>query len=83
MAMVVGFLPTFLLSGFTFVISNMPTWLQVITYGIAPRYYVTIVKEIFLKGVGFSLLWREALVLAVMAMAGLWVANRIFKKELR
>ncbi len=83
MAMVVGFLPTFLLSGFTFVISNMPTWLQVITYGIAPRYYVTIVKEIFLKGVGFSLLWRETLVLAVMAMAGLWVANRIFKKELR
>ena len=83
MAMVVGFLPTFLLSGFTFVISNMPTWLQVITYGIAPRYYVTIVKEIFLKGVGFSLLWRETLVLAVMAMAGLWVANRSFKKELR
>ncbi len=83
MAMVVGFLPTFLLSGFTFVISNMPTWLQVITYGIAPRYYVTIVKEIFLKGVGFSLLWRETLVLAVMAMAGLWVANRSFKKELK
>lgn len=83
MAMVIGFLPTFLLSGFTFVISNMPTWLQVITYGIAPRYYVTIVKEIFLKGVGFSLLWRETLVLAVMAMAGLWVANRSFKKELR
>jgi ABC-2 type transport system permease protein len=83
MAMVIGFLPTFLLSGFTFVIANMPTWLQIITYGIAPRYYVTIVKEIFLKGAAFSFLWREALVLMGMAAAGLWVATRSFKKELR
>ena len=83
MAMVIGFLPTFLLSGFTFVIANMPIWLQIITYGIAPRYYVTIVKEIFLKGAGFSFLWRETLVLAGMAVAGLWVATRSFKKELR
>jgi ABC-2 type transport system permease protein len=83
MAMVIGFLPSFLLSGFTFAIANMPTWLQIITYGIAPRYYVTIVKEVFLKGVGFSFLWRETLVLMVMAAAGLWVATRSFKKELR
>ena len=83
MAMIIGFLPTFLLSGFTFVIANMPTWLQIITYGIAPRYYVTILKEIFLKGTSFSFLWREVLVLMVMAVAGLWVATRSFKKELR
>jgi len=83
MAMVIGFLPTFLLSGFTFVITNMPTWLQIITYGIAPRYYVTIVKEIFLKGTGFSFLWRETLVLVGMALAGLWVATKSFKKALR
>jgi ABC-2 type transport system permease protein len=83
MSMVIGFLPTFLLSGFTFVIPNMPTWLQTITYGIAPRYYVTIVKEIFLKGLGFSFLWRETLVLMGMAIAGLWVATRSFRKELR
>jgi ABC-2 type transport system permease protein len=81
--MVIGFLPTFLLSGFTFVIANMPIWLQIITYGIAPRYYVTIVKEIFLKGVGFSFLWRETLVLIAMGIAGLWVATKTFKKELR
>jgi ABC-2 type transport system permease protein len=83
MAMVIGFLPTFLLSGFTFVIPNMPTWLQVMTYGIAPRYYVTILKNVFLKGVGFSFLWRETLALTLMAMAGFWVATRSFKKELR
>ena len=83
LAMVIGFLPTFLLSGFTFVISNMPVWLQGITYVIAPRYYVSILKEIFLKGVGISFFWREALALMVIAIVGLWVATRSFKKELR
>ncbi len=83
MAMVIGFLPTFLLSGFTFSISNMPAWLQLITYGIAPRYYVTILKEIFLKGSDISFLWKETLILVTMGMAGLLVATRIFKKELR
>jgi len=83
MAMVIGFLPTFLLSGFTFVIANMPIWLQMITYAIAPRYYVTILKEIFLKGAGMSFLWRETLVLIVFAVGGLWVATKSFKKELK
>ena len=83
MAMIIGFLPTFLLSGFTFSISNMPMWLQFITYGIAPRYYVTILKEIFLKGTDFSFLWKETLVLIGMAVAGLWMATKSFKKELR
>ena len=83
MAMIIGFLPTFLLSGFTFVISNMPYWLQIITYGIAPRYYVTIVKEIFLKGSNFSFLWRETLVLMGMGLLGLFIAIKSFKKELR
>jgi ABC-2 type transport system permease protein len=61
----------------------MPTWLQIITYGIAPRYYVSILKEIFLKGSDLSFLWNEALVLMGMAMAGILVATRSFKKELR
>jgi ABC-2 type transport system permease protein len=83
MAMVIGFLPTFLLSGFTFVIANMPFWLQLITYGIAPRYYVTILKEVFLKGADISFLWTETLVLIGLAIAGIWVATKSFKKELR
>ena len=83
MAMVIGFLPTFLLSGFTFVIANMPFWLQLITYGIAPRYYVTILKELFLKGADVTFLWTETLVLIGLAMAGIWVATKSFKKELR
>jgi ABC-2 type transport system permease protein len=83
MAMIIGFLPTFLLSGFTFSISNMPDWLQVMTYAIAPRYYVTILKEIFLKGTGFFFLWFETFILIGFMVAGFWVATRNFKKELR
>lgn len=83
MAMIIGFLPTFLLSGFTFVIANMPLWLQIVTYGIAPRYYVTIVKEIFIKGSDFSFLWKETMILIFMGIASLWVAVKKFKKELR
>jgi len=83
MAMIIGFLPTFLLSGFTFVIANMPFWLQIITYGIAPRYYVTILKEIFLKGADISFLLTETLILVGMGIIGLWVATKGFKKELR
>ena len=82
-AMIAGFLPSFLLSGFTFSIPNMPTWLQVITYGIAPRYYVTILKDLFLKGVDVSFVWQETLVLIGMALAGIGIATRLFKKELR
>lgn len=82
MAMVIGFLPTFLLSGFTFTIRNMPLWLQVTTYGIAPRYYVTILKELYLKGVEFTFLWRETAVLIGMGLLGLCVASRAFRKEL-
>ncbi len=83
LAMVIGFLPTFLLSGFTFVISNMPVWLQMITYGIAPRYYVSILKEIFLKGSDLSFLYKEMLILIGMGVTGIGVAIHLFKKELR
>ena len=83
LAMVIGFLPTFLLSGFTFVISNMPVWLQIITYGIAPRYYVSILKEIFLKGSDLSFLYKEMLILIGMGVTGIGVAIHLFKKELR
>lgn len=83
MAMIIGFLPTFLLSGFTFVISNMPLWLQIITYGIAPRYYVTISKEIFLKGSDINFLILETLILTGMGIGGVLLATKTFKKELR
>ncbi len=55
-AMIATFLPAFLLSGFMFAISNMPKPLQLLTLLIPARYFVTIVKGIFLKGSPFKLL---------------------------
>jgi ABC-2 type transport system permease protein len=56
-------LPAFLLSGFIFPISSMPKIIQFITYLIPARYFLTILRGIFLKGIGFSFLWREVLAL--------------------
>jgi ABC-2 type transport system permease protein len=54
------FLVTFiLLSGFFYPIENMPKWVQVITYGNPLRYFIEILRELFLKGAGLSVLWPE------------------------
>ena len=55
----VSFLPGFLLSGFTFSIDTMPKAIQVLSYFFPARYFVTIVKGVFLKGVDFRILWGE------------------------
>lgn len=70
LAMITSFLPAFLLSGFVFAIENMPPIpVQVITYLFPTRYFVTILKGIFLRGVGIEVLYAEVLLLA--AYAGL------------
>jgi ABC-2 type transport system permease protein len=55
----VSFLPGFLLSGFTFSIDTMPKFIQGLSYFFPARYYVTIVKGVFLKGIDFRILWVE------------------------
>ena len=64
MGMLISFLPGFLLSGFTFSIDTMPKVIQAISYFFPARYFVTIVKGVFLKGVGFHVLWVEFAFLA-------------------
>jgi ABC-2 type transport system permease protein len=54
-----SFLPAFLLSGFIYSIQNMPVAIQLFTYIVPARYFVTILKAIFLKGVGVRVLWGE------------------------
>lgn len=56
--------PMLYLSGFIFPIENMPRVIQQFTYLIPLRYFLVIVRGIFLKGIGLSLLWPEALALA-------------------
>jgi len=80
--MVLTFLPSFLLSGFMYAISNMPTPIQVITHVIPARYFVSLLKGIYLKGVGLEILAGEAALLTLFSVAMLVLANVKFKKKL-
>ena len=82
MAILITFLPSFIMSGFVFPIANMPLILKGITYIVPARYFVTILKGIFLKGVGLTILWWEGLLLLIFTMAIFMMAMRKFKKEL-
>jgi ABC-2 type transport system permease protein len=81
-AMVATLLPAFLLSGFVFPIDNMPFILRIITHVIPARYFVTILRGIYLKGVGLPVLWGEALFLAVFGGVVLIVAMLKFRKKI-
>ena len=83
LAMVLTFLPSFLLSGFMYAVSNMPVPVQLITYLIPARYFVALLKGIYLKGVGLEILALEALLLTVFGVAMVAVANLTFRKRLQ
>lgn len=82
LAMVLTFLPAFLLSGFIFSIANMPRVIQGVTYLVPARYFVAILKGIYLKGVGLEVLGGQALLLAVFGLAATLLAVARFKKKL-
>lgn len=76
------FSPVILLSGFIFPIANMPVVVQWLTYLNPLRYYLVIIRGVFLKGVGPSILWPQMVALAVMGLITLWLASRRFRKTL-
>ena len=76
------YLPAVLLSGFMFPIANMPTVIQWLTTLNPLRYFLVIIRGIFLKGVGPSVLWPQLLALAVMGLFTLWAAARRFDKTM-
>lgn len=82
LAMVLTFLPSFLLSGFMYSIANMPAPIQIMTHLIPARYFVVLLKGIYLKGVGLEILGLDALLLAVFAAVMVAVANFKFRKKL-
>jgi ABC-2 type transport system permease protein len=82
MAMILTFAPSFLLSGFVFPISNMPRAVQIVTYLVPARFLITILRGIYLKGVGLEILAGEALLLTAFAVAMVALANGLFKKKL-
>jgi ABC-2 type transport system permease protein len=76
-----SFLPAFLLSGFVFDIANMPRVIQIITYIFPARYFVTVIKGVFLRGVGIRILWGESALLLAYAAIVFWIATRKLKQK--
>jgi ABC-2 type transport system permease protein len=74
--------PAFMLSGFTFPIRNMPLAVQYLTYLNPLRYFMEIVRGIFLKGAGFSVLWPQMLYLAVYGATILTMSVIRFRRKL-
>ena len=83
LAMILTFLPAFLLSGFMFAIDVMPPALQAITYLIPARYFLVVTRGVFLKGVGVEVLATEGLLMIAFAVLGLYGATRAFRKEIQ
>ena len=75
-------MPFIMLSGFAFPIENMPRAIQVVTNVIPLKYYLILVRGIFLKGVGWTTLWRETLILAGFGVLILGLAVARFRKRL-
>jgi len=74
--------PAFMLSGFTFPIRNMPVAVQYLTYLNPLRYFMEIVRGVFLKGVGVDVLWPKMLALAVYGVLILGLSALRFRKTL-
>ena len=81
-ALVATLLPAMLLSGYIFPIDQMPPVVQDLTYLMYARYYVTIIKALFLKGAGIPELTTPILFLVVYAAAVMVLAARAFRKRL-
>jgi len=82
MALLATFLPTFLLSGFIFTIDKMPIVVQWITAVLPARYYVSILRNVFLKGTEVRLLAGDIIALAAIAVVLVMLATRSFRKRL-
>jgi len=81
-ALVSTMLPAFLLSGFIFPIDNMPLFIRWVTHVVVARYFVTILRGVYLKDVGLDILGGEALFLVLFGIIVLTAAMRKFKKKI-
>jgi ABC-2 type transport system permease protein len=82
MATSLFFQPFFMLSGFTFPIRNMPTVAQWLTFFNPVRYFMEIVRGVFLQGAGIDALWPQMVALAVFGVTILWLSVQRFHKQL-
>lgn len=83
MALMVSFLPGFMLSGFAFPLNSMPRVLQWISYAFPGRYMVTISRGVFLKGAGLAVLWPQITALAVYALVAITLSSVVYSRRLQ
>ena len=83
MAMAFTFLPSYLLSGFVFSIDSMPAAVRAVTYLVPSRYFVKVIKGIYLKGVGLGTLALDTALLLVFGAATLLAATRLIRMKIR
>ncbi len=81
-ALLVTIMPISLLSGFAFPIDQMPAAIRGVTYLIYARYFVTILKAVFLKGSGITALWAPVSGLLLYDVLVVWIASRAFRKRI-
>jgi ABC-2 type transport system permease protein len=81
-AIMASMLPSILLSGFIFPIRQMPRVLQAITIVVPARYFIEILRDIYLKGLGLEYFWKETLYILLFGCAMLILAARRFQKRL-
>lgn len=82
MALFLTIMPISLLSGYAFAIDQMPAPIQALTYVVYARYFVTILKAVFLKGSDIVALWMPILALLIYATAIVTLAARAFRRQL-
>jgi ABC-2 type transport system permease protein len=75
-------LPSMILSGFVFPIENMPWFLQYISYIVPARYYLRLIRGLFLKGVGVEVLWPDLVAMIIFAIVILAAATSRFRRSL-
>lgn len=83
LALMLAFLPSFLLSGLAFALDQIPVILQAISYAFPARYMVTVSRGVFLKGSGFAELWPELLALAGYGVVMMIVSAAIYGRKAR
>ena len=81
LGMLTTFLPGMLLSGFMFAIDTMPAPLQALSHLVPARYFVVILKDLFLKGAGLGIIGNQVLCLLLFAVVVFWLAVRKLKRQ--
>jgi ABC-2 type transport system permease protein len=76
-------MPAFTVSGFAFPIENMPEWIQYLTYGNPLRYFLVIIRGVFLKGNGLDILWPQMLALGILGTLMIILSSLRFQKRLK